>query len=144
MDPNLFAVDWNRLTEMLAAVVVLSFIVERALAPVVEHRAFLSRFASKGVKEFLGLAVGISLCLYWQFDAVSTVILTETVTVPGMLLTGAVIAGGSKASVKLFHDVLDIRSSAHRATYPADTEAAKQKEIKTLKDKLESLGVKVE
>ena len=30
------------------------------------------------------------------------------------LLTAGVVAGGSKASVKLFHDVLDVRSTAER------------------------------
>jgi len=42
------------------------------------------------------------------------------VTIPGELLTGAVVAGGSKASLKLFHDVLDVRSSAHEVAHPED------------------------
>jgi hypothetical protein len=32
----------------------------------------------------------------------------------GHLLTGAVVAGGSKASIKLFQDVLGIRSTAEK------------------------------
>jgi hypothetical protein len=31
MDPNLFHLDWERLAEVLAAVVVMAFLIERAL-----------------------------------------------------------------------------------------------------------------
>jgi hypothetical protein len=46
------------------------------------------------------------------------IILTERTTPLGAALTGAIVAGGSKASIKLFHDVLNIRSSAHEQVYP--------------------------
>ena len=38
----------------------------------------------------------------------------EDVTWQGMLITAGIIAGGSKASVKLFKDWLDISSSASK------------------------------
>ena len=43
MDPNLFHVDMGRLIEVLVAIIVLSFFLERALAVVFEHRLWTSR-----------------------------------------------------------------------------------------------------
>jgi hypothetical protein len=122
MDPNLFHLDWERTTEILAAIVVLSMFVERALAIVFEHRWYI-HYVDKdgkrpsGAKELISLAVCIALVLYWQFDAISGVILTDHVTVPGMLLTAGIIAGGSKGSVKLFREILNWKSSAYKDAY---------------------------
>ena len=118
MDPNLFHLDWERTAEVLGGIIVLSFLLERALAPILEHRAFLSRFAEKGVKEIIALVVAVAVCVRWKFDAISMIILTDHTTSLGAALTGAIVAGGSKASIKLFHDVLNIRSSAHEQVYP--------------------------
>jgi hypothetical protein len=38
--------------------------------------------------------------------------LKESTTIPGAILTGAVIAGGSKGSMKLFRDIMGLRSLA--------------------------------
>ena len=120
MDPNLFHLDWERVGEVLMTIVVLSFVLERALAVLFEHKAFLKRFDGKGVKEIIATAVAVAVCIFWRFDAVSMIVLTDHTTVFGEALTGAVIAGGSKASLKLFHDVMDIRSSAHEVAHPKD------------------------
>ena len=114
MDPNLFHLDWDRTIEVLATIVVLSFFVERALALVFEHKWFVAKFRDRGLKEPITFLVAAYLCRRWNFDAVSVVVLSDSVSLPGMLLTAAVIAGGSKASVKLFHDVLGVRSTAER------------------------------
>ena len=60
---------------------------------------------------FLALAV----VFYLDFDALSMIVLRSETGLPGLLLTAAIIAGGSKGSVKLFHDILDWKSSAYRA-----------------------------
>lgn len=125
MDPNLFHLDWERVGEVLAAIVVLSFILERALAILFESRSFLKRFESAGIKEWIAAAVCIAVCIVWKFDAISMIVLTDKTTVFGEIVTGAVIAGGSKASLKLFHDVLGVRSSAHEAVYPDDAQTGK-------------------
>jgi len=113
MDPNLFHLDWERTFEVVAAVVVLSLLVERALAPLFEHRAFIRRFDKRGVKEPLAFLVALAVCLYWEFDAVSMVILRPKVSLAGEVLTAAIVAGGSKGSVKLFRDVLGFKSTAY-------------------------------
>jgi hypothetical protein len=112
MDPNLFAVDGERLFEVLMTIVVLSFLVERALAIPFEHRLLVGRLAKKGLKEPITVAVAFLICRRWDFDALSVILVRETTQIWGHLLTAAIIAGGSKASIKLFHDVLGTMSNA--------------------------------
>lgn len=57
MDPAQFRIIWDVLFEAIAALVVLSFLIERALALVVEHRVFVAKFNKKGIKEVLALIV---------------------------------------------------------------------------------------
>jgi hypothetical protein len=151
MDPNLFHLDWERALEALAGIVVLSFFVERACALLFESRWWIRLFEDARVgeqppeagatgaqpaataprklrpgrkyplKEILGFLVALAICLKWNFDAVSIVLLSEHTRLIGVLVTAAIVAGGSKASIALFQDVLHVSS------------AAKQ-ERKTLKD----------
>lgn len=115
MDPNLFHLDWERLFEVLLTIVVLSFLVERALALLFESRFFIDRLGGKSLKELTAFAVAALVCWYWDFDALSIILLREDVTVWGAIITGAVIAGGSKASIRLFRDVLGFMSTAEAA-----------------------------
>lgn len=114
MDPNLFHLDWERTFEVLAAIVVLSFFVERALAPLFENRWYLDRFDRKVSKELIAFLVALAVCVRWQFDAVGMVVLSAKTSPLGEVITAAVIAGGSKASIKLFRDILGFKSSAYR------------------------------
>lgn len=122
LDPNLFHLDWDRTFEVLATIVVLSAFVERSLALVFESRMYVrwetQRRARRAVepplKELIAFALAAGLCLRWSFDAVSIVVLGESMTRWGELLTAGVIAGGTKGSVKLFRDVLDFKSTAYR------------------------------
>jgi hypothetical protein len=112
MDPNLFHLDWEQVGEVFAAVVLMAFIVERALAVLFESRFFIKRWKEKSLKELIAFAVAVLVCWYWKFDAVSMIFLKENVTMLGMVITGGVVAGGSKGSMKLFHDVMKFKSSA--------------------------------
>ncbi|MCB2204125.1 hypothetical protein KQI65_05195 [bacterium] len=164
MDPNLWHLDWERTFEALMGIVVLSFVVERAVSLLVESRWWIGKFEDSSVakkrnavahtvtsdpaagegnagtkpenastagnvataaeqplpaqryplKELLAFLVAVLICWRWDFDAVSIILLTETTTKVGVVITAAVIAGGSKASIKLFHDVFNMRSSALR------------------------------
>jgi len=115
MDPNLFRIDWDRLAEVLTVVIVLAFLLERALALLFEHRLFVGRFDQKGLKEPIAFLVALLVCWRWDFDAVSSILLTEKTTVLGKVITAGVIAGGSKASVKLFRDIMGAKSQAYAA-----------------------------
>lgn len=112
MDPNLFNLDGERVAEVLAAIVILAFVIERALAVLFESRFFIEHFKEKGLKEIIAFLVAVLVCFYWDFDALSMIFLKEEVTIYGEVITGAVVAGGSKASVKLFRDVLGFMSKA--------------------------------
>lgn len=134
MDPNLFHLDWERVFEALATIIVLSFVVERALAPVFESYPFIVYVDKPGAKEVIALAVAIGGCIMWEFDVISIILLSEHTSRLGEVVTGAVIAGGSKASIKLFHDVLNVKSTSYErrhdvvaAAAAADAEAVLQK-----------------
>jgi hypothetical protein len=64
------------------------------------------------LKEALGFVLAFVICRIWSFDAVSIVLLSEHTQLVGVIVTAAIVAGGSKGSIALFHDVLKIRSSA--------------------------------
>lgn len=123
MEPNMFHLDWERTFEVLGAIVLLSMVVERALALVFEQKLFVKRFGGSPIKEIIAFAVSLVVCLKWQFDALSMTILSDRISVIGQVVTAAVIAGGSKGSIKLFRDVLGWKSSAY-----ADYEAARKVE----------------
>ena len=135
MDPNLFYVDWEQLSEVLIAIIVLSFFVERALALVFEHRLFVARFSEKGLKEPIAFLTAFMICRNWDFDALSTIILAEQTQLLGQAVTAGVIAGGSKASIKLFHDLMGVKSTAKKEAEVAkeekDTEATKKKQVES-------------
>jgi hypothetical protein len=146
MDPNLFRLDWERTAEVLAAVVVMSFVLERALSILFGHRWWIAVCWKKGLKEPIAFGVAAFVCWLWSFDAVSMILVTtDTVTFPGTLITAGVIAGGSQGSVKLFRDVLGFRSTAENEAIEKDAQDAGKKqgdadaEIARLKVELNAL-----
>lgn len=112
MDPNLFHLDWERVGEVLIAIVILAFLLERALAVLFESRFFIKRWKEKSLKELIAFVVAVLACWYWDFDAVSMIFLKEKVTILGMIVTGGIVAGGSKGSIKLFRGVMGFKSTA--------------------------------
>lgn len=112
MDPALFRIDWEVLFEALMTLIVLSFLVERALAVLFEHRIFVQRLEQKGIKEILALFVSYAVVQGVEFDIFAIVFHLEHPSKWGYVMTAAIIAGGSKASVKLFQDILGIKSKA--------------------------------
>ncbi len=140
MDPNLFHINYERLFEVLISIVVFSFFIERALSVIFESRLFIEKTEGhppqpeirneqgvviqkaapaqekkKGVKELIAIIVSISFCYYWQFDAITIMLAShEKVTIPGMILSALIIAGGSKASMALFKDLLGFMSTAEK------------------------------
>ena len=124
-DPSLFRLDWEVLAEVLAAIVVLSFFIERALSLLFEHRLFVEQLAQKGLKEPIAFLVSLAVVRYWNFDALSVVFHADTATWWGYAITAAIVAGGSKASIKLFHDVMGAKSAKLK-----QLQAAKETKLK--------------
>ncbi len=124
MEQNLFNIDWFRLLEVLAGIVILSFLLERALSLLFESRFFIKRFREKGLKELIAFVLCAAVCMVWHFDAISLIFISEGTNIFGEIITGAIIAGGSKASIVLFRNVMGIMSNAERLRM-----AQKKKEI---------------
>ena len=146
MDPNLFHLDWGRTLEALLGVIVLAFLLERALAIVFESRWFVhhlidrrvpsdrdselggnangnaSTAAKFPVREFLAFVLAAIVCVRLDFDALAIIFLQPQTSLAGEIITGAVVAGGSKASIALFQDLLNIRSSAVEEKKKLDAE----------------------
>ena len=136
VDPNLFYLDFERVSEVLLTLLLLSLLIERALALVFENRAFIERVAytvkheggkdsgtitdaqprNRGVKELIALGVSFYVCWWWDFDALSILLPVShsKMTLMGMLITAMIIAGGSKGAAKLFSDWMGIKSSAQK------------------------------
>ena len=135
MDPNLFHIDWERTIEALTGIIILSFLVERACALLFESRWWIAHFEDARVSNFptspkkgaepkllpahqyplkvtIGFILALAVCYFWSFDAISIILLSEKTGFPGIIITALVVAGGSKAAIKLFHDILNIRSNA--------------------------------
>ena len=136
MDPNLFHLDFERTLEALVGIIVLSFLVERAFAFLFESRWWISRFEDARVgtppggtlpksqtplparkypiKELLVFILALAICLLWDFDALSIILLTKKTQLVGIIVTAAIVAGGSKGSIALFRNLLHIMSSAEK------------------------------
>ena len=127
MDPNLFHLDWERTLEALVGIIVLSFLVERACALLFESRWWIRLFedarlgetsvsqktnnTSKSekkdimpgrlypLKEIISFIVALLICYFWDFDAVSIILLSDQIHLLGIVITALVVAGGSKASI---------------------------------------------
>ena len=129
MDPSLFNIDYPRLTEVLITIVVFSFFIERALSVLFENRLFINAIdgtstkknedgtpkKKNGVKELIAFIVSVIFCFAWDFDAITIILQSsEEMSVGGMIITGAIIAGGSKASMGLFKNVMGFMSTAEK------------------------------
>ena len=111
MSPQ-FTFDAERLFNVLVVIVLASFFIERALALVFESRWLVDRLSKRGLKEPIAFAVSFAVCRHWGFDALSVLFGKAGSQVWGEVVTGAIIAGGSKASLVLFHNVIGAMSNA--------------------------------
>jgi len=141
MDPNLFHLDYETVAEVLIGIVLLSFLIERALALLFESRWFISKTEDgkvlieiyglsmddpeaqkllkqkkkKGLKESISFIVSFAICWILHFDALTIIFTSSAKTnILGYAITGAIIAGGSKAAIKLFKDWMGFKSSAEK------------------------------
>lgn len=122
VDPNQFMLQWDVLFEVLAAVIVLALLIERLLALVFESKRYLrwkQRISAEDPersfvhKELSAYALSAFACVIWQLDILGIIFSHAYPSVLGSLVTAGLVAGGSKASIKLFHDVLGAKSSAY-------------------------------
>lgn len=121
IDPNLFALQWDVLIEVLTLVVVIAFVVERVLAVLFETRIWLKlshEQHKKGqgtYKPLIAFIAALIVCTQFQIDLMAVLLSHPHVSFLGEAITAGVIAGGSKASLKLFKDILGVKKE-HDAT----------------------------
>lgn len=81
-------------------------LVERTLSVFFENK-YISRFLqNKGIKEFIAVLLCYLVCSSWNIDVISNIVGSESKTL-GIFITACSIAGGSKASITLFREVLN-------------------------------------
>jgi uncharacterized BrkB/YihY/UPF0761 family membrane protein len=98
------------LVAALAVIVVLSMLLERALAVVFEWGMWDRFLARKRLRAPLALLASYAVCAALHFDILRTI---PVQTIPpysvfsiGSFLTAATVAGGSKGAITLFQNVL--------------------------------------
>lgn len=80
-----------------------------------------------GIKELIALTVSIATCAVVEFDALTIIMASgDEMTNYGIALTGAIVAGGSKASMALFKDVMNFMSSAEKQRQAINNSSTKK------------------
>lgn len=145
--------NWDLVTQALIKVVILSFLVERALAVVFEMERLEPALKRNDLKPAIAIIVSVLACFALQIDAVSPLgtegaLLDKQSGIEwlGFLLTGMVVAGGSAGAVKLFQDVLGFKRSSRdqlKALEAVNQQAATaEAEARLEKAKAEAAGAR--
>ena len=113
LNPLYFKLDYALLAEVFAALLFLSFAIERALSVVFES-PYYDRLQGLGLKSVIATAVSLASCWYLHFDLFAIVFHQEQTTVLGYVLTALVIAGGSKGVMALMRQVFRIPNYVDR------------------------------
>lgn len=129
MDPLLFSINADVVVEVLATVILLSLIIERALSIVFEWRPVLDKIKEKGVKEPVAFIVTLVVVMSYKFDSLAIIFSNESNSYMGYIITAGVIAGGSKGSIKLFRDWLGWKSNAQDELEESKKKPAETKPI---------------
>ena len=143
LDPNQFTVQWDGLFEMMGFVVVVAFIIERLLSVLFESRLFVKFLKTRSkdqstYREIIAVGVSILICLFYQIDIMAVLMSHQHVSIVGTLVTAGVIAGGTKAPLKLFRDVLGFKSNAYKEYESSKTDKGKEKDKEKPKPQPES------
>lgn len=86
---------------------ILSILIERSLSLVFENKHVCRLLDGRGVKDIIAFAVACYVCYAWKVDVISLILQVDSKDM-GYVLTALAIAGGSKASIKLFQDVMGL------------------------------------
>lgn len=122
--------SFDTFTQVMLLLIFASFVVERSLAVVYETDVYISRFGDKKyLKPTIAILYAAAFVWIADINLVELINLgakkaptgigyhwdtlsTDVKNILIIVVTGVFVAGGSKASLKLFRDVLNIKSSA--------------------------------
>lgn len=96
----------------LVKLVILAFFLERALALVFELKWYGLVFGEWKIKPLLAFALAAFVCFYYDFDVVATLLEPQAVTLTGILVTAAIVAGGSKVALQLVQEIWGFNPAA--------------------------------
>ena len=115
----------------LTMLVILSLILERALAVIFEWGGWREWLASKKLRAPIALGVAYAICIWADFDVLSILFAKENGYTGdfslGPLITAAVIAGGSKGAILLFQGVLGFGRESVNARIEGKSKSDRQK-----------------
>jgi len=120
INPSEIAVPWDNAGEALLLVAIIAAIVERSLSLIYEsswyirYQENLNMLGRSNKKAGIAFALSTIVAYLYQIDILAIITSKSEVSAVGIILTGSLIAGGSKASVALFRDFLDIKSSSRK------------------------------
>jgi hypothetical protein len=92
-------VNWEGIIAVLAQVSIIAVFQERALALIFEHRSLVDKL--KGWKEVIAFAVSFAICRTWDIDVIGAILNHPHEHTLGIILSAAVVAGGSKVPMIL-------------------------------------------
>jgi hypothetical protein len=101
-------IDSSAIFDAFMLVTIMAVLLERSLALVFEQKFVQRILSGKGLKEIIAFGICFFVCKEWAIDVVSMMLKVEPGKMLGFAITAAAIAGGSKASIKLFNDVIGI------------------------------------
>lgn len=112
--------EWEPVVNELVKVVVLAFLVERALAVIFDMERVEPKLEHRDLKPVIAVAASIALCYGLEINVVGKLApgapLANNLEWLGIAVTGLVVAGGSAGAVKLLQDVLGFRRSTRDET----------------------------
>lgn len=91
---------------MLATI--LAVLVERSLALFFENKFVGRIIKGKALKDLIAFCLCFAICKLWSIDIISLMVSSDKPQTLGYILTASAIAGGSKASIKLFQDIIGV------------------------------------
>lgn len=89
----------------LLTLVILAFLIERGLAIVFDHPWFEKFLEGKGFKPIMAFSVSYFICWYYDFDVIAALMEPGAITTPGLIITAAIVAGGSAAAMQLVQNI---------------------------------------
>lgn len=121
--------SWDAFSQSMLLLILASFVIERSLAVIFETRGYIQRFGmNKHLKPMIAIVYGMVFLAVFDINVAEVIRQSGTVESPSVgyvwssgpsgitrnlliiMISGIFIAGGSKASLKLFRDVWGIRS----------------------------------
>lgn len=89
----------------LLTLVVLSFLLERALALIFDHEWFRLIPNNNRYKPIIAFAAAWLVCWYYSFDVLAALLEPEGITWLGILITAGILSGGSAVVVQLVQQI---------------------------------------